>query len=852
VDIINKRKIFKSYVSLIIVIIMIFGIVPWENIEVHGYDTDKYYVESVTLFKIYDRNRNPEQVRVLVTGNYLKDAEVGIITSTGYTRFQNRTVNSDGLLQFDIAANQVGKKLRVGSIEIDLDEEKMPTLTGSNRKIKLGVDDLSIQGTNFINIKNEDKITAGYEHNGAYTAIDSQVFSSNNINFKPTAGSLGLQHLIFEKVEKKNYAFTSGTREVTVNIKYTYKDQFNFIKDIEVEGLTMRPNRGEKGDTVYFEAPFTPGSSTNLQEYDVFFLKEIDGTDNYTNAKKGTNRTFQQNINNNSILTVRVPSNLATGEYYVVLTNVVSAGKDPMAEVVQEKIIGRIVNGSFIPEKFTIIDSNIKSKIINVQPNQGPDTGSKTTISGQFLGTLNITEFTPNDSKINYVTQTSQGNPTELKLSYGTVSSGIVGWYNKGKINEEKITYAERTIKVLIGDSATFLTRVEGGTDVFDVSFNKDLDRIVVRTPQVSDAEQNPKKDVVIETTTKFTTDNGRTIEIKERAQYKDKYTFIPSKITPKITSVTPDKIQVVGSLLNYEILEDRMVAIHGSDFMVHRYVKPDGTEVIRYPIIEFGNELGLNKNKVASAGEPSSDPNLQIKVLDASGRELDGTEGNEIGTKILVTIPSGKSITNLGKTFVRVTNPMRNTEVSGLSAERSDFIEFVNPDASKNPIITTVVPDIVSVDGGDEITITGTNFANEVKVFIDGQQVTAITRRGDGKEIKFKAPKGREGETQLQVMNPEGGVAIRPFTYVKTFTNPKITDFSPKKGNTGTLVIIKGDNFLKPEPTAPEDSILRLIGTRVLLGNVEINEYYRNPITKRIELQEYKPTKPVLNLLHI
>lgn len=841
--IINKNKAFKTYIPLIIAFIMAFSIVPWENIQVHGFDPDKYYVDSVTLFKIYDRNRNPEQIRVLVTGGYLKDAEVGIVTSTGYQQFKSRTVNSDGLLQFDIAANQVGQQLRVGSINIDLNEALMPTLTGITRKVKLGAEDLSIQGTNLTNINAINNITAAYEHKGAKTPITSDKFDNDSsVRFIPISGSLGLQHLIFEKTEKKDYNFPSlPNKEVKVNITYTYQDQFSFIKDIEVDDLTMRPNRGERGDTVYFEAPFTTDiTKKNLQEYDVFFLKEIDGTDLYTNTKKGTERKFQQNVDGKSVLTVKLPSGLAIGEYYVVLTNVVSTGKDPMEEINQEKIIGKIDGGKLVPEMFTVIDASIKSKIINVQPNQGPDTGSKTTISGQFIGTLNIPEFTPNDTKINRITLPTEVNPIELKLSYGTESGGVVGWYNKGKTNEEKIKSAVRTVKVLIGSSATFLTRKEGGNDVFDVSFDKDLDRIVVKTPQVADAEENPKKDVVIETTTILTTADNRIIEIKERAQYKDKYTFIPSKVTPTITSVIPDKIQVLGSLSNYEIPEDRMIAIHGTNFMIHRYVSQDGVEVIRYPIIEIGNELGLNKNTTTSPGEPASNPNIQITVLDATGRELDGTEGNEIGTKILVTIPAGKTITNLGKTYIKVTNPMRNSETSGLSAERSDFIEFVNPDSSKNPIITSVVPDAVSTEGGEDVVITGTNFDNDVKVFIDGQEIKPITRRGDGKEIKFKAPKGREGETQLQVMNPEGGMDTRPFTFVKTFTNPKITDFSPKKGNTGTLVIIKGDNFLKPEPTAPEDSILRLIGTRVLLGNVEINEYYRHPITKRIELQQY------------
>lgn len=842
----TRNKVLQTYIPLIIALIIIFSVFPWEYMKVHGFDPGRYYVDSVTLFKIYDRNRNPEQIRVLITGKYLKDAEVGIITSEGYQQFRNRTVNSEGLLQFDIAANQVGQKLKVDDIDIILDEQLMPTLTGVNRKVKIGEEELVIQGTNLKNINEEPSITASYEHQGSKIFIDSSVFkdADKSASFKPTGGALGLQSILFQKTDTKSYAFGSGERDVEVNIMYTYKDQFSLIRDIEVDDLTMRPNRGEKGDTVYFEAPINADSDKNLQEYDVFFLKEIDGTDFYTNDKKGTDRKFQSNVDGKSVLTVKVPPGLSVGEYYVVLTNIVSPGKDPMEEINQEKIIGEVdTDGKFAAEKFTVIDGSIKSKIISVQPNQGPDTGSRTTITGHFIGTLNINEFTPNNPGINIPTVTdSVYEPTELKLSYSTENGGIVGWYNRGKQNEEKIESVERTIKVLIGGDAVFLTRKENETEIFDVSFNKDLDRIVVRTPQVTDAEENPKKDVVIEITTMLTTDEGRTIEIKERAQHKDKYTFIPSKVTPAITNVTPDKVQVVGTAPNFEVPEDRMIAIHGSNFMIHRYIKEDGAEVIRYPVVEFGNEIGLNKNAKTSPGEPKSNPSIQLKVLGADGRELDGTEGNEIGTKILVTIPAESTVRNLGKMFVRVTNPMRNSETSGLSDERTDFIEFVNPDISKNPIIENVSPDVVSIDGGDEIIVTGTNFDSEVEVLIDGDEVKPLIRREDGKEIKFKAPKGREGETQLQVMNPEGGMDIRPFTFVKTFTNPKITSFSPQKGNTGTLVIIKGENFIKPEPTAPESNIMRLVGTRVLLGDIEINEYNRDPVTKRIKLRDYEP----------
>ncbi len=59
--------------------------------------------------------------------------------------------------------------------------------------------------------------------------------------------------------------------------------------------------------------------------------------------------------------------------------------------------------------------------------------------------------------------------------------------------------------------------------------------------------------------------------------------------------------------------------------------------------------------------------------------------------------------------------------------------------------------------------------------------------------------------------MNPEGGMDTRPFFYVSTFTNPRIIDFNPKRGNTGTIVTIKGENFLKPDPIATDPNPIEL-----------------------------------------
>ena len=811
------RKLFRKFIAAFMVLQMLFSVLPWQGMKVRAFDQSQYKVDSVTVYKVF----NPEQRVLLIEGEYLKDATVAIRTSLGYQVLTNRSINSDGILQFNVEKGQLGEAIRIENTVININEGQMPTLTGViDKSVEVGTDDLIMEGTNLNNVNSSTKdsgISARFEHEGSATYMPPASFTSPSSGTVATpSGPLGLQNIIFQKTGKETgirFNDKYPNAEVKVEVIYTYLDQFRLIQKIQIPSLEMHPNRGKKGDTVFFEAL----TNTGLSDYDVFFLKEIDGTTPYSTALRGINKTFKQNVDGKDVLTVDIPNSteLQVGSYYVVLTN--KTGTNPQAEVNRELILS---------EKFSIIDATKQTKIISAEPSSGPDTGSKTTISGQFFITMNVDEFTPGTgSTVSVESPVNDPDDKELKVTYGP-----------GKYNDIDISGVERRIRVYVGNRATYLPALSDPSK-YDVQYSSNLDRLVVQTPQINDAETNPVKDVVVETETIFTkaaSAGGGTITIKERAELKGGYTFIPSKVTPTIDDATPNILQVTptGTLGQYGIPEDRMVAIHGKNLMITKFVNSSGTPVVRYPIIEFGTELVLDKN---------TDSTLDVRVFDASGKELDGTTGNELGTKILVTIPKGKTVTKLGKANLGVVNPVRNSTDLGLAAYKYDYIEFVYPDTNKNPVITSVNPSTVTIDGGETITIEGSNFASGVKVFIDGEEVKNITRQGDGKKITFVCPKGREGETQLQVMNPEGGMATWAFTFVKTYTNPKITDFSPKSGKTGTLVVVTGDNFLKPDPTATESNILKLVGSRILLENIEVNEYNIDPNTKKITPRDYK-----------
>ncbi|NLM12115.1 MAG: cell surface receptor IPT/TIG domain-containing protein, partial [Epulopiscium sp.] len=797
------HKKISRYIAFIMIFIM--GITMLPQMPIYAAD-GPVEVKQVIIGRNYDKNRIFQDMYITIKGSNLQGASVAVGNLGKYTFLKNGQSSSDGtLLQFELTENISITDLAIGGIDVDVNfGDEIPRYTGVNKnKVKLG-EDLVITGTNLHKVDGSQfKVKYGQNE---YQTIGKGSDANKIIVEKPTGK--GLQNIVF-----------TGTRNdgsVNIEMNYIYQDQFRLTEDLTIgSDLEMFPNRGAQGDTVYFTAD-------QLKEYDVFFLKALDGTDPYTNSNKGLNPTYQAKMSadGKDTITVQVPK-LPVGEYFVVITNKISEGKDPMKEVSGEFIV---------PEKFTIIDASNKMTIDIVDPSKGPDTGQEVTITGKLIGSLNlnIDGYTLTSSEPKKISQSSS-EPDAIELG---------SWTFGPDDNKLEIESVIRTIRVIIGNKATFVEK----DGKYAVSFSKGLDRVTVRTPRVTDADTNPVKDVVIETETVVKKKNGSTLVFTERAVKSKGYTYIPSTVAPEITEVVPNLIQVQQNGSVYQIPSDRYIAVYGKNFMIHKYTDENGNQIVRYPIVQLG-EITIDKN---------TDPDVFLKVFDAYGKELDGSSNNEIGTKILILLKEGtpEEGVTLGKAAVTVVNPMRNSDEGGLSTTVPDIIDFVLPDSLKHPTIENVIPNVVPVEGGDEVTVTGSNFTDGVRVFIDGAEVRSIKREGDGRTITFKAPPGREGQTQLQVMNPEGAMATFPFTYVKTFTDPKITSIQPRQGNTGTLVVIKGNNFLKPDPTGGKDAVYRLIGTRVLIEGQDVNSYNINPSTKEIRLEEFKdPGEPLFSI---
>ena len=102
--------------------------------------------------------------------------------------------------------------------------------------------------------------------------------------------------------------------------------------------------------------------------------------------------------------------------------------------------------------------------------------------------------------------------------------------------------------------------------------------------------------------------------------------------------------------------------------------------------------------------------------------------------------------------------------------------------------MINSVDPSVVSTEGEKGVQIRGANFQVGVRVFIDGLEVKNIKRDPASQLISFDAPPGREGETRLIVMNPDGVADSAQFIYVKTQTDPRINSISPAEGTINTV----------------------------------------------------------------
>ncbi len=296
----------------------------------------------------------------------------------------------------------------------------------------------------------------------------------------------------------------------------------------------------------------------------------------------------------------------------------------------------------------------------------------------------------------------------------------------------------------------------------------------------------------------------------------------------PKIDKVTPE----FGATATEQRPSHRPVAlIIGDMFLVNSYIENDITIIEKPTVYAVPREISTEdiflsyQNKKDEYGKYKAEVLEVTVVKDKKLTVVDGAK-NKIGTKISVKLPS-VPFNEAGLRDIVVINP------DGGVARLSGAFEYKKPNQNKQYNVISVSPDKGAIEGGQKVTIQAQGFDYGLKeilvtITIGGEiaKVDSIQRSNEGDNvllINITTPPGTEGKKTLQVINNEdGGTGEAEYTYTKVFTNPKITSITPKHGGPYTQVIIKGDDFVLPNPSATDP--YEIEGTRVLFNEHELN----------------------------
>lgn len=846
----------KKGLSLILAIIIVFVGLPIEDFVAWAADVDVEIPSKVTeidIIKNFDSQKNIEKIIVKVIGEGVDKSTAHIDLGGNESRRLNADANStETFRQYVLTAKDIkdmggiGQEVIItdkvnGTKRYNIGDLTMPTVSNispASGRVKTG-EEVIITGDRLDEIGKKN-ITAYLGTNGSPIPID-KVNDKKGI-VKTIGTQTGRYSTVFVQ-EETNAIDASNLVAVKVKREHHYLNLFTVYGELNITGdITMFPNQGTEGSKVSIKAKELP---SNLS---VFFLKnekdilKIENMGEYVKYTQGGKDRDDEFV-------VKVP-NLEQGQYSVILTNKVEKGQDPEEVVTSSKVFKNNI--------FIIISDGNKSSISQITPNKGPATGTTATITGRYLGSIS-----PSVVEINEGIVPIMKPKSDDKEATGEVSGSLLIKYGEGKDSIGKykmidtknggvdVLKLERKIKGSIGNILSF--REGSGLSV------KGEDSIEINVPQVTDGK-DPIKDVVLdlETTIVYRIEvideqgsskiEEKTLVLKETVVKTKGFTFERLGYEPKLTEIIPNKIPVeVGDNGRYKtLLNDMKIAIHGQDFSIYKYVEQDenGKDIVRYkyPIVNIGNQIVLNKNL---------NPDINMKIFDKNGNEIDGSWGNDLGVKILVTIPKNLPDAGLaegligGNTDTWIRNPLRNSNPADMGlTSNSAPIQFVDIEDSQTPTITSVTPNTITINGKKGVIIKGEKFYPKVKVYVDGVEIKDAKRNEIGNQIVFDAPPGKEGFAQIIVQNEEGGADIYyPFTYVKTYTNPKIMDFNPKKGTANTAVTIRGQNLVLPNPLVTELAgigIWKLIGTRILLDGKDINEYYMNKDKKTPGLQAY------------
>ncbi|GAB3984884.1 IPT/TIG domain-containing protein [Plantactinospora veratri] len=206
------------------------------------------------------------------------------------------------------------------------------------------------------------------------------------------------------------------------------------------------------------------------------------------------------------------------------------------------------------------------------------------------------------------------------------------------------------------------------------------------------------------------------------------------------------------------------------------------GLEVFGVPTVVDPNEAGVVvSSPVVAPGVTDAALNITLTRIESP------TAGGATATGILATV------TLTGTVGVV---PVNINVGSLILAEAT--CERALPVAAA-PTAATINPNSGPQSGGQQVTITGTNFVpGATTVTFDGVPATNVAVAPDGTSLTATTPAGEVGPASVVVSTASGDSDSLAYTYIADGSDAVITDLTPTSGPTagGTLVTITGSGF--------------------------------------------------------
>jgi hypothetical protein len=196
----------------------------------------------------------------------------------------------------------------------------------------------------------------------------------------------------------------------------------------------------------------------------------------------------------------------------------------------------------------------------------------------------------------------------------------------------------------------------------------------------------------------------------------------------------------------------------------------------------------------------PSSGTTGGGQAVTISGSKFTGATAVYFGSTpaTLFQFKSDSSITAVAPAAVAGTVDVSIVTAVGQSATVSAD-HFTYNASSATPTVTGVSPGSGPLDGGNSITVTGTNLAGTSQVFF-GTVAAASFTVNSATSLTAVAPAGAAGTVDISILGP-GGIssATSADHYTYTAVAPTVTGVSPATDTTagGTLITVSGTNFI-------------------------------------------------------